>query len=475
MRVTRPARWATGLTLTAIVAFAGYRVWQAFAGPPVGWNDSFDYQRSAVWAGIRPPLVPAVLGLAGGATTFVTIQVAVGVAAWVILGLVASRLVPPDGRWLVVVVVLGFGSTSAVVRWDRSVLSESLAMSALAVLLAALLLFVDGPSSWWRVAALVGAGAVFASVKDAHVWVVWLLAVVLAVDTVVRGRGSTGVTAAIGLALCAGVFLGGSLSAHRADGPVAHAYFVRVFPYPNRIDWFAAHGMPDAGVVRDYAADTVARPGEARVVAIDPSDALVQPLVRWMQRDGARIYTQWLVEHPWTTITEPFHDPERSFNFSDGDISVYSPPGRTELDLVDVVLFPSAFVVILLAAFGCAVGVCARLHRRAWWWMVVAFGAIGVVHMLVAWHGDGMETTRHVSVANAQTRLCVLVAVVAAVVELSVTWRNGFLRRHADAGTERGRREELARLEGPPRPGNAEGASVRRKGTVRQLPVLPRS
>ena len=459
----------------AITAFAAYRIWQAFAGPPIGWNDSLDYARSAVWAGSRPPLVPAVLGLAGSATTFVAVQVTVGVAAWVTLAFVACRSMPPRWRFPTLLVVLGFASTTAVVRWDRSVLSESLAMSALAVLLAALLYAGDGPLSWWKVGAIVGAGALFASVKDAHVWVVWLVAIFLAIDTVVRRRGAKGIAAAFGLALCAGALLGGSLSAHRADEPVAHAYFVRVFPYPDRVSWFAAHGMPDADIVRNYARETVTPRGAAPVVVIDTADTRVQPLVHWLRDDGERVYTQWLVEHPWTTITEPFRDPERAFNFANGDIGMYSAPGRTQLDLVDAMLFPHAVVVAVLAALGLAVGLRTGLHRRAWWWVVVVFGAIGVVHMLIAWHGDGMETTRHVSIANAQTRLCILVLVVAAVAEVSVTWRNGFLRRHAGTRTERGRREELARPQGSPRSGDAEGSPVREQGTVRQLPVLPRS
>jgi hypothetical protein len=44
--------------------------------------------------------------------------------------------------------------------------------------------------------------------------------------------------------------------------------------------------------------------------------------------------------------------------------------------------------------------------------------ALGVVHMLIAWHGDGMETTRHASVGNTQARLGVLLLVVLAASEL---------------------------------------------------------
>ena len=42
--------------------------------------------------------------------------------------------------------------------------------------------------------------------------------------------------------------------------------------------------------------------------------------------------------------------------------------------------------------------------------MVALLGVLGVAHMLVAWHGDGMEVTRHASIGNVQIRLAVIVA-----------------------------------------------------------------
>jgi hypothetical protein len=42
--------------------------------------------------------------------------------------------------------------------------------------------------------------------------------------------------------------------------------------------------------------------------------------------------------------------------------------------------------------------------------MVVLLGVLGLAHMLLAWHGDGMEVTRHASIGNVQTRLAVLLA-----------------------------------------------------------------
>lgn len=47
--------------------------------------------------------------------------------------------------------------------------------------------------------------------------------------------------------------------------------------------------------------------------------------------------------------------------------------------------------------------------------MRLAVNGLGVAHVLIAWHGDGMETTRHVAVGDAQLRLAVLLLRIAAV------------------------------------------------------------
>ena len=420
-RVVVSANVVAGIAVgVAMAAFVAYRLWQAFTGDPVLWTDTADYARSAVWAGPRPPLVPLLLGVAGTSNVFVAVQVIVGIVAWVALAAAVAMLVSSvTARALVVTLVLAFASTTAVVRWDRSVLSESLSMSTLALLLAALLWYAHGAPSWPRVLGLIAPAALFASARDPHVWVVWLLAAVIGIDAVVRARGVRGVVAALGLALCAGALLGGSLAADRTDVNLEHVYAVRVFPYADRVDWFADHGMPSAQWVDELAASTTHEDGVAPVVGLDANDPAAQSLLTWVHDHGAATYARWLLEHPVTLVTEPMRLPERAYNFADGDLDFYSAPGRTEVGLLDALLTPAAAVVVVVAIGAVVVGAIARRWRVGWWWMLVAFGALGVVHALVAWHGDGMETTRHVTVGDVQARLAVLVLAAVAVERLA--------------------------------------------------------
>ncbi|MFI5047589.1 MAG: hypothetical protein ACHQIG_11045 [Acidimicrobiia bacterium] len=420
---------ATLVVVGAGMAFAGYRVWQAAAGPPIVWSDSLDYARSAIWAGSRPPLAPMLLAASPTFGWFVAFQTAFALVAWGALAWAVAAHVPSRFRSAAVVIVLAFGSTTAVVRWDRSVLTESLSMSCVALLLAALLCGFDR-TTWPRVVALVTAAALFGAARDTDVWIVWALAIAVAVETVVSRRGARGFVAALALAACAGALLGGSLAADRTEPNVEHVYFVRVFPYPDRVDWFAAHGMPDAGVVREYAADASPRRGAAPVVGIDHNDTRVPALVRWLHEEGASTYLRWVLEHPAYLLTEPMQRPERAYNFGQGSLVGYSGPERTELGPVDALLSPAASIVLVAAAAACAVFVCCRRRRTTGARVALLFCVLGLAHMLVAWHGDGMETTRHAAVGNVQARLGVVVLVVLACAEL------GGRRRGHTAGIE---------------------------------------
>ena len=409
-----------GIAVVAVAAcgFVAYRWWQAAAGPPIVWGDSLDYARSAIWAGSRPPLVPALLALSPSFDWFIALQTIVAIASWGALAWAVAARVPPKSRAVAIVVVLAFASTTAVVRWERSVLSESLATSALALVFAALL-WASARTTWPRVGAVVAAGALFAAARDTDVWVVWLLAIAVAVDTVVERRGVRGVVAALALAACAGAMLAGATASDRSAQNIEHVYFVRVFPYPERVAWFEAHGMPDADTVRKYASDTTTEPGTAPVVSIDHSDPRVPHLVEWLHDHGTATYLRYMIEHPTFVLSEPAHLPERAYNFGNGSLEGYSGLERTELTAVDAVLTPNAWVVLVVAVGASAVLV-ARRRRRVTSGARVALvmAALGLVHMLVAWHGDGMETTRHAVVGNVQARVGVVVLAVLAGAEL---------------------------------------------------------
>lgn len=409
-----------------VAAFAGFVLRQALAGPPLLWNDSRSYQAvaaeplwsTAFWAGHRPPLVPLVMRLVGASTGFVVAQAVVFVLAWSVLAWTVGTLVPTGWRRAgAVLVVLAFASAAPVDLWNRSVLSESLAMSTLALVVAAMLR-VAQEVTWPRVAVAVAAAVAFAAVRDAQIGTVLALTAAVGAVAVVRARrgrpdGARLAALAVVLVGVVAVTGWGAAAGHRAEESVADVFYVRVFPYPDRVAWFAAHGMPQSSGVDALAQAIPAPPaGAAKVVGIGPHDPAFAALDRWMATRAAPVYAEWLLTHPAYLVTEPLVRPERTFNAAGGDLLFYGPTRHPDTSPLGRVLWPGAGWLIVLA--GVAGLLAIRTRRWQWptWRAAAGVAVIGGLAMVAAWHGDGQEVTRHTVEGFAGLRLGLWILVV---------------------------------------------------------------
>lgn len=463
--------------IAALVAGA-VRIWQAVDRPALGWADTTDFVASSreawastgLWAGPRPPLVPVVLKLVGeDATAFVHWQAAVAVLCWAALAVSVATVVPGRGRWPAAAAVVAVSVTSPVTMWERSVLSESLALSLLALLLAAALRLARGITGW-RVAALLVVAALWSATRDSHASVLLgagAAALVTAAVLTVRSRrgvarrddgdvaprdggddgrdrpddrgpeahpdhrdgdrrneeghravrpGAVRWWAVLGAGAVVLAFLAawGSSHGERHAFPMRNVYEVRVLPYPDRVAWFADHGMPRSEVFLGPDARAPYRePGLPPVVYVADDDAELGEWLDWVESDGRVAYARFVATHPTYLLTEPVRVPERAFNNARGDRSFYAPPGMAVVPGVDRVLARPTTEVLLAAvlALGWAIG------RRSWSPALAvgaAAAALSVPHGLLAWHSDGMETARHLVVPSLQLHLGVLLLIIGA-------------------------------------------------------------
>ncbi len=331
----------TGPTIVGSIgwcAFATYLMVQSSLGTALVWNDSKVYAvmahrplwSSALWAGPRPPLTPLVIKAVGGASAVVTVQTAIAALAWGALALTVGRLVAPGWRRIAAGwVVLGFASTLPIAMWNRSELSESLSLSLLAVVFATFLATSRRPT-WPRVAATAAAALAYAATRDAQVWTVAMLALATGGYALTQLRphragalrvGALAVSLLGVVALCGW----GTLASQRTTPDTADVLFVRIFPFPDRVAWFATHGMPQSDQIDRLARETLPTPTGVKVVGIDPRDPRFQPFERWLHTQGEGTYLLWLVSHPAYGVSEPLRRPERAFNFAQGDLSFYAP------------------------------------------------------------------------------------------------------------------------------------------------------
>jgi hypothetical protein len=432
-------RLRTALVFAGSVALvAAARVWQIAGRGAVWWNDSADFLASAGtglfsverWAGSRTAAAPLVLSLARfEPRTYVNWQAAIAVVCWAALATSVWTVIEGKrARWLGALAVVAFSCTVPVTMWERSVLSESLGASTLALVLAAALQLVRGVSGR-RVAAVLAASALWLITRDSHASVVVVAAVALGVGLVVvewrRGKDDTTerdrAVGALILLACWLFTLGAASWVAASHGnryayPLRNVFEARVLPYPDRVAWFADHGMPQAErfVGPDALAPVVGGGGQAPVTYVADDDPSMREWLAWVGRDGRGAFAAWVATHPGYLVTEPLRDPERTFNNARGDRDLYAPVDQREVPLVTDVLVPNRWVALAIVA---AVAVWAT-RRRRWGSPLVLVGAATVAlaapHGLVSWHSDGMETARHLAIPALQLHLGALLMVLGA-------------------------------------------------------------
>jgi hypothetical protein len=303
--------------------------------------------------------------------------------------------------------VLGLALTQPVAIWDRVMLGESLTLSTFALLVAALIAFVRRPGGLLGAAVVVSAGA-WMSMRDTNLYVVVGAGVLLAVAggvTVARKRAVAGPVVATGVAL---VVLGGlglavSASTVRGVDPLRHVLADRILPYPDRLDWWADRGMPQAAALRRL--EPARTDTGAPVVAPRARDARFRRYTDWVADEGARHYVVWLVTHPAYTLFEPFERPERVHLRR--TVADYAPDAH-ELPLVSRLYFPPWPVSLGILVVVLLLGWWLRRPRDATWWVAMGLLLLAVPHLLVAWHGDGASPIRHGLLGNVQAQLGIL-------------------------------------------------------------------
>jgi hypothetical protein len=418
-------RWdLAAIALIAAALGGAIRWWVRTGVVPRRWRDSEEYVvvsragwfASQRWIGSRPVLFPSLLTVVSQRLgALVTAQVLIGAVSWAVLAMsMAACLRPGWRRWVMAGMVVALSVTGPVAMWDAQVLTESLAWSTLA-LVAAAMLRAARSFSLGSVTALVGACALLLAVRDSNVvpvlagagtWAGWALLHRTPVRRPVLAAATVLCILSVAVVVTAN-------KADRQREPTEHLIAARIIPYPDRLGWFEAHGMPQVDQLRRLP--TKGGPGQARWAPI-PHGVAFLPWRRWVSADGRSTFAHYVVTHPSYLVTEPFQRPEHTFDSGRG-IDTYEPSGLRSVPLVTGLLWPSVAISLFVAA-----GASVILWQRKAWRSPFAVAGLVLVgtaapHAFVVWHSDGMESARHLLIPNAQFHLGTLLLVAALLVD----------------------------------------------------------
>jgi hypothetical protein len=352
------------------------------------WTDTGSYLEQArlplfserFVAGARSLTVPLIWRLLpGGFDVIIGTQLVLSVCCWLFLAFEAARV--PTRRWARMLVfwsVLALSLGDSVAQWDNQLLSESLALTLTALLVALALRAVRKPSVPHVVAALL-VGFLWAFARDSNAYAAVAVVPVLALVLLARGRSirrrNIFLLAGALVGVCA-IFAASYESAaagDRAHWPVIDIIAFRLSADPEAMRWMRAHGY-----VSPSAPNTVA------------------------------IYRDYLFSHPLGTLEGPLLNPrdpvmpheKRLYALYTPFVARYDQGARwwTLPPLLQKLIHPlhprfvlSVFAVVLLLAS--ALALAGRATRL---WLVFGVLALSVYPQeVVVWNGSGREIDRH--------------------------------------------------------------------------------
>jgi hypothetical protein len=439
--------------------------------------DSADYEILDFAGGARRPWVtPALYGLTDHLPYRIVLQAVVGALCWSYLAVAASTLVADRRvRWGVLLAILGLSLTTTVTSWDTAMLSESLALSFSALLLAALLR-VAQVRSFGAVAIAAGAWVLWIFTRQNHLVLAWLVIAALTLLFARSWRRRRAVDRILGALLAALVVVSlvAVLSYRRnteiVDFNVATVIGARVLTDPQDRDWFVDHGMPVPDVLVPGA------PASPEQLLAD------RGFERWLQADGVRTYAQFLVTHPWDTITRPlesfvsdrapFSDATRADEVLLATPDAYGVARQVIPEPVEDLLFQpgsAGTVVFALAAVLLLTQRRWRLHGGDPRWLVPLLAlALQWPALTVVWHASVAELGRLALPSVVILRAAILLQVAlltdawlsdrGATNPAEATWALDPPSRAATSGRTR-RWRTPRRGDGPPRRGAARAGS----------------
>jgi hypothetical protein len=288
--------------------FVGLRIGSVLGVRFSLYPDSASYFDLHFWRPFRLWTVPLVYSLGPSRDHLVTLQVVVGVVAWMSAAVLIARVYrSPIPQTVAIAGVLVLGLTTEVSNYDSVILSESIALSLTVVLVALGLNVVCRPSArlMWAVAVL---AFLWAFSRPSNVYILWLatIAAVIAALFHAQRRHYVVLVCVLGAVALTGTVVSSSNSDVQSWNTL-QIISRRIAPDATLRSWWRRQGMPalPSGVPSPSARDAENAPDS---LIDDQSGRLHRDkaFLRWVDDHGTSTYVRFVIAHPRYVFTTVF-------------------------------------------------------------------------------------------------------------------------------------------------------------------------
>lgn len=369
------------------------------------------------WGSFRSPFVPLIYKLFAMRKDLICFfQWIISILAWCCLGIaLAVHQRTLIGMVFGLAAPLLWSLTGSILLWQNVLLSESIGVATLLFLISSWIMMFYMPNRLYLVLTVISATA-FAFTRDSNAFMIILVACLIIlvqlgrrVISHARFNGRYCTIALLYLVIAASAVISAN-SGKRWLFSYYNVVTQRILTNPERLAFFKASGMPlnDALLARS-----------GKWASSDDSllycSQELKTFREWSDTKGKSTYLSFLLHNPAYALLAPFRDFRRLITAKYvGYLDFVSSP--ILLRKLCLLFSPSLLFYLLLfnstLVFGIGIGI-QRVRYCRIFIIAIVLGVLGLVHLIIAWHGDAMEVVRHCFIAVMQLKLALLLASIA--------------------------------------------------------------
>lgn len=351
-------------------------------------------------------------------------QLLFSIVAWTALAAtVASTLTARPVKLAGFAAFLILSLSPSIILWDRTLMSESFAISLTVFAVAAAIFAIKARTTYAVVYFLIVI-TLWGFSRDSNLL---LLPIFVLAVAICWWRSRNRFWALIAVPMI-GLFVFGSISASIGDRWVVPFYNVVVFRVVP--DEAKRQDLMDLGLPVNDLLVQRSQGQKLDGVALEVDPGLSQ-LHDWARSTGRLKYMVFLAKNPGRSIGEPFADVEEII---DQDVvSLFIPPGPTTVLGNKLRYFynfpfgvPGAVAITLVATAIIFVGL--RIYKRHALWLPLVLLISVIPHGLIVWHADTAVIGRHSMLVAVQLRIALYLSLV---IGLDLLWPHRHRISHA--------------------------------------------